>query len=199
MSATAMTPIKMKKNGPELFLAALFAADEGADDDAGEADLDDDCADDLEEEGIEDGETTPRVGTSGIVTFAPDALAALFLIGRFDDDRADDFLAAFLAGRFATAFLTVFFAGRFAADFFATFLTAFLTVFFAGRFAGRFAAFFAATGMTPCRVTHSPCVSSITHEVVRDYPEKFIQPVVETPRILAREEAPSCGAHAHDD
>lgn len=190
-----MTPIRMKKNGPELFLAAVFAADEGA----GEADLDDDCEDDLEEVGIEDGETTPRVGTSGIVTFAPDALAALFLIGRFDDDRADDFLAALLAalltGRFATAFFTVFFAGRFAADFFATFLTAFFTVFFAGRFA----AFFAATGMTPYRVTHSLCVFSITHEAVRDYPEKFIQPDVESPRILAREEAPSCGAHAHDD
>ena len=186
-------------NGPELFFAAALFAD----DDAGDVDWDDDCEDDLAEEGIEDGETTPRVGTSGIVTFAPDALAALLLIARFDDVRADDFLATFLAtflaGRLATAFFTVFFAGRFAADFFATFLTAFLTVFFAGRFAGRFAAFFAATGMTPCRVTHSPCVSSIIHEVVRDYPEKFIQPVVETPRILAREEAPSCGAHAHDD
>lgn len=188
-------------NGPELF----FAAAEGAtDDDAGDVDWDDDCEDDLEEVGIEDGETTPRVGTSGIVTFAPDALAALFLIARFDDVRADDFLAtfflaAFLAGRLATAFFTVFLAGRFAADFFATFLTAFLTVFFAGRFAGRFAAFFAATGMTPYRATHSLCGFSITHEVVRDCPEKFIQPDVESPRILAREEGPSCGAHAHDD
>ena len=156
MSATAMTPIKMKKNGPEPFFWAdlLVAVDElvAADVAAGLT-----VAVDEEDEGIEDGETTPRVGTSGIETLvvkARDTLFftarfALFFTGRFAAAFLTFFLADFLTGRLATAFFTVFLTGRFAADFLATFLTAFFGV----AFVVRFAAFFAATGMTPYRVT----------------------------------------------
>ena len=148
MSATAMTPIKMKKNGPEPFFWAdlLVAVDElvAADVAAGLTDVVDE-----EDEGIEDGETTPRVGTSGIVKLVVEARDALFFTARFAAAFLTLFLADFLTGRLATAFLTVFLTGRFAADFLATFLTAFFGV----AFVVSFAAFFAATGMTPYRVT----------------------------------------------
>lgn len=145
----------MKKNGPEpFFWAELPAFAAGAEGLAG--DVEETVALEDEDVGVDEGVTTPRVGTSGIVTPAAtaDFLAreALFLTGRFAD--------------FFTGFLTLFLTGAFfALDLLATvfFAAAFLAVaFFAVRLAGAFfAAFltgrFAATDLTPySAITYVP-------------------------------------------
>lgn len=155
INATASTPTRMKKNGPDPFFFA------GVPDLAiGAADFEDDADDDVELEGddvgVDEGLTTPRVGTSGMVTPAATAdffaRDALFLTGRF---------AVFLT-LFLTAFLT---ADFLAVDLLATvfFPTVFLAAaFFAVRLAGAFfAAFltgrFAATDLTPySAITYVP-------------------------------------------
>lgn len=131
----------MKKNGPDPFFFAGVEAEVVA------------LAGLVAETGVDDGVTTPRVGTSGIVTVETEReRAALFFEGRF---AVAFFAAAFLVGRFAlrlaAAFFTVRFATFFAEDFFAV---ARFATFFTGRFATDFfAAFlgfrFAATFLTP--------------------------------------------------
>lgn len=145
----------MKKNGPEPFFWAevpAFAA--GAEGLAG--DVEETVALEDEDVGVDEGVTTPRVGTSGIVTPAAtaDFLAreALFLTGRFADFFTDFFTDFLTADFFAEVLLaTVFFAAAFLA-----------VAFFAVRLAGAFfAAFltgrFAATDLTPySAITYVP-------------------------------------------
>ena len=122
--------MRIKKKGPEPFFFVASVADGAA------------FAVFAAGAGVDDGETTPRVGTSGIAidAAAPALRAALFFI-----PLLADFFATFFAGRFAARdvdFLaTDFFALFFAGDFLATFLAAFFTDFFGLRVA--------ATEMTP--------------------------------------------------
>lgn len=146
--------MRMKKNGPDPFFLLAVLDDEV---DALEAGVVD--AGFAAGAGVDDVETTPRVGTSGMERAAAE-LTALFLIARF----AVDFFALFFA-----VFFTAFLAGRLVAlavDFFATFLTDFLADFLAAVFLTAFLAVFlavrfAATEMTPCNetahVAKAPC------------------------------------------
>jgi len=101
--------------------------------------------------GVDDGETTPRVGTSGIAidAAAPALRAALFFI-----PLLADFFATFLAGRLATAFFTGRLVDRdvdfLATDFFALFFAgAFLAAFFTDFFTDFLGLRVVATEMTP--------------------------------------------------
>jgi hypothetical protein len=165
INATASTPTRMKKNGPDpFFFAGVPALATGAGDFAVD-DADENVEPEVDDVGIDEGETTPRVGTSGMVTPAATAdffaRDALFLTGRFAVFLTL-FLTAFLTGAFFTAFLT---ADFLAVDLLATvfFPTVFLAAaFFAVRLAGAFfAAFltgrFAATDLTPySAITYVP-------------------------------------------
>lgn len=174
IKATASTPTRMKKNGPDPFFFAEVP-DLATDAAAFEDDADEDEALEVDDVGVDEGTTTPRVGTSGMVTPAAraDFLArdALFLTGRFALFLTT-FFALFLIGAFFTAFLT---ADFLAVDLLATvfFPTDFLVAaflvaaflafaFFAVRLAGAFfAAFltgrFAATDLTPySAITYVP-------------------------------------------
>lgn len=146
----------MKKNGPEpFFFAGVPALAAGAGDFAVD-DADENVEPEVDDVGIDEGVTTPRVGTSGMET--PAATADFF---------ARD--ALFLTGRFAV-FFTVFFTAFFTAAFLAVDLLAtvffptvfFAAAFFAVRLAGVFfAAFltgrFAATDLTPySAITYVP-------------------------------------------
>jgi len=126
--------MRMKKNGPEPFFFAVAV------------ELVVDAVDFAAGAGVDDGVTTPRVGTSGIVIEAALTPRAVLFFATFLASFLVALLATFLAGRFATAFLT--------ADFFAELLAAFFTDFLAGDFlAAFFTDFFglrvAATEMTP--------------------------------------------------
>lgn len=154
-----MTPTKIKKNGPELFFCADLLAE--VEDVEAVVPVADFAVDAEEEVGIVVGETTPRVGTSGMVTVEVDPRDALFFTallvdfftGRFETDFLAAFLTTFLVGRFATAFFTARFAGLDAEDFATVFFAAFLATFLAGLLAAFLAVRFAATSMTPCQVT----------------------------------------------
>ena len=147
--------MRMKKNGPDPFFLPAALDDEA---EALEAGVD---AGFTAGAGVDDVETTPRVGTSGmeiedvalpVLFLAVLFLAALFLTGRLAADFFAVFLATFLTGRLVAL----------AVDFFATFLTDFLAaVFLTAFFAVFLAVRFAATEMTPCNetahVAKAPC------------------------------------------
>ncbi len=152
INATASTPTRMKKNGPEppFFFSAGFAEDvveAGALGDFGVVGATGALgalgADAVVRVGVDDKDVEAvvaakpfRVGTSGTVTVIVEPFAALDAL--FLTDFLATFFALFLTGRFAAV---AFFTGRLAAAFFGA---AFFATFFTGRLAADFFAVFLA-------------------------------------------------------